>query len=69
MPSWTVNVLVFTWTEIFFCSLFSDFFHDSDYIASIEGVISELWIRKDVEGGGRGLILRYYRSICMEGLR
>jgi hypothetical protein len=27
------------------------------------------WIGKDLEGNGRGLILRYDPSICLEGLR
>jgi hypothetical protein len=30
---------------------------------------SELWIAKDLEGIGGGLILRYYPSIRLEGLR
>jgi hypothetical protein len=28
----------------------------------------ELLIGKDVKGSGRGLILRYYPGICLEGL-
>jgi hypothetical protein len=43
-------------------------FNDSYYIVSNEGVISERWIGKDVEGSGCGLILRYYPSIRLEGL-
>jgi hypothetical protein len=31
--------------------------------------ISEWWLGKDSEGSGNGLILRYYPSICLEGLR
>jgi hypothetical protein len=31
-------------------------------------VISELWIRKYVEGSGRGLILRSYPGICLQRL-
>jgi hypothetical protein len=40
-----------------------------DYIVSNEGMISEWWIGKDVEGSGRGLILREYPRISLEGLR
>jgi hypothetical protein len=32
-------------------------------------VISELWIGKKLEENGRGLILRYYPNIHLEGLR
>jgi hypothetical protein len=39
---------------------------NSDYIASNEGVVSEWWIGKDVEGSVHGLISRYYPSICLE---
>jgi hypothetical protein len=31
--------------------------------------MGEWWIGKDMEGSGRGLILRYYPCICLEGLR
>jgi hypothetical protein len=32
-------------------------------------VISVWLIGKDLEGGDRGLILRYYPGICLQGLR
>jgi hypothetical protein len=32
-------------------------------------MISELKIENDVEGGGRGLVLRHYLGICRERLR
>jgi hypothetical protein len=31
-------------------------------------MMSEWWIGKNVEKSGHGLILRYYTSICLEGL-
>jgi hypothetical protein len=34
----------------------------------IEDVIGEWRLGKDVEGTGRGLILRYYPIICLEAL-
>jgi hypothetical protein len=42
---------------------FIDTFSDSDYVALKKGVISERWIGKDVNGRGRGIIIRYYPSI------
>jgi hypothetical protein len=39
------------------------------YVASNEGVISKLRVGKDVGESGRGLILKHYPSICLEGLR
>jgi hypothetical protein len=52
-------------------SLFNDAFSmaQTTYTASDEGMISEWWIGKDVEGTGHGLILTYYPGICLEGLR
>jgi hypothetical protein len=44
-------------------------FHHWDYIASSKMVISEWWIEKDLEGSGRGLILRYCPWIRLEGLK
>jgi hypothetical protein len=32
-------------------------------------VISEEWIANDLGGSGRGLILRYYPGITLDGLR
>jgi hypothetical protein len=32
-------------------------------------VIAERRIAREVEGSGRGLILRYYPRICLEGVR
>jgi hypothetical protein len=34
-----------------------------------EKVMSELWIGKNLEGSGRGLILRYHPGICLQGHR
>jgi hypothetical protein len=62
-----LNDIIFVWLLV--CSVFNDAFNDSDHIASNEGVISELRIGKDVDESGRDLILRYYRSICLEGVR
>jgi hypothetical protein len=36
---------------------------------SNDRVISDWRIGKELEGGGRGIILRYYPSIRLEGLR
>jgi hypothetical protein len=38
-------------------------------VASNELVLSEWWVGKDLEGSGRGLILRYYHGIRLEQLR
>jgi hypothetical protein len=56
---------------VFVCLYFIQrrFFSDSHYTASYEGLLSELWIANDLEGRGRGLILSYYPSICLEELR
>jgi hypothetical protein len=50
-------ILVLRWTRF------------ADYVASNKRVIREWWIWKDLEGRGRGLILRYYPGIHLEGLR
>jgi hypothetical protein len=34
-----------------------------------EMMMGEWWIWKDIQGSGRGLILRFYPSICLEGMR
>jgi hypothetical protein len=61
---------ILRWLEWFFGSLFNGAFQRLlDYIASNEGVISELWVGKDVEGSGRGLIFWNYPNICLEGQR
>jgi hypothetical protein len=44
-------------------------FSNLDYIAPNEGMISEWWIGKDLEGSDRVLILMYYPGIFLEGLR
>jgi hypothetical protein len=44
-------------------------FSDSDYIGPNEGVIAESRNGKDVVGSGRGLIIRYYPGVCLEGLK
>jgi hypothetical protein len=41
----------------------------SNYMASYERVRSDWSIGKDMKRGGRGQILRYYHSICLERLR
>jgi hypothetical protein len=38
-------------------------------IASNDRVMSEVWIGKEFEGSGSGLIVRYYAGVCLEGLR
>jgi hypothetical protein len=49
------------------CSLFNDtFFSNSDYITSSGWVISEWCIGNNLEGSGRGLVLRYSTGICLE---
>jgi hypothetical protein len=42
---------------VFICSLFSSIVSCSDYIASDDPVISELWIWDQMEGSGRGIIM------------
>jgi hypothetical protein len=49
---------------LFICSLFYGVFSLTKNIA-----ISEWRIGKDLEGSGRGLILKYYSGIRVEGLR
>jgi hypothetical protein len=53
----------------FFVFYVTTSFNDSDYVASNEEVIPEWWTGNEVEGNGRDLILRYYRSTCLEGQR
>jgi hypothetical protein len=54
---------------LFICSLFSNIFFSYSLIVSNENMISDRRIGKGVEGRGRGVILRYYFGICLEGLR
>jgi hypothetical protein len=61
----TLNIALFVCFVVYLTTLFSD----SKLLASDEGVISELWIVKDVEGSSRGLILRYYPEIYLQGLK
>jgi hypothetical protein len=52
------------------CSLFNDVLSvTQDYEASNEMVTYKWWIEKDLEGSNHSLILRYYASIHLEGLR
>jgi hypothetical protein len=56
------------WTLI--CSLFNDDLSvTQDYFTSNEKVLREWWVGKVLEGNGRGLILRHYYDIRLEGLR
>jgi hypothetical protein len=43
-------------------------FNNEDYITLNERLIGKLWIGKDLEGSGHGLILRYYPCIRLGGL-
>jgi hypothetical protein len=45
------------------------YFRNYDFTSSNERVMSELWIGKDFDGNGRGLIWSYYAGTCLEGLR
>jgi hypothetical protein len=64
--------LVATWCnlqaapESFVCSLFKDAFKllTQTMQRRMKGVTSKLWTGKDVEGSGRGLLLRQCPSIC-----
>jgi hypothetical protein len=67
---WDVEYVKFTSTMYYALWVYlTTLFIDSDYVASNEGVISKSRVGKDVGESGRGLILRHYPSICLEGLR
>jgi hypothetical protein len=53
------------WWWWYLCLVYFTTFSVTDYIASDEEVISELWIGMDLEGSGCGLILRLYPGICL----
>jgi hypothetical protein len=48
------------WRELFFCGLFGDAFNASDYTTSNHRMIGQNYIGKDMEGNGRGRILRNF---------
>jgi hypothetical protein len=47
------------------CSLFTNTF---SITFDDKHQMKELWVRNKLEGSGRGQILRYYPSICLEGV-
>jgi hypothetical protein len=64
-----INTRSYINSSSIFWGLGNDSFSEiQDYIAWNERMISERLIWKDMEGSGRGIILRFYSAISLEGL-
>jgi hypothetical protein len=65
---WAAQYYIYLFIYLFIVYL-TTLFSVADYLASNERVISGWWIGKDLEGSGRGLILRYHNGIRLKDLR